>query len=271
MINLILGVAFSGCLITYQSFFVETIVTITYQLHLLSLNWAVDLPDYSTVLQESEAFQMITTFFYFLFGLIGLSTQISFTLDLISIFSYPFRALKRGTEKACQHLIDLKNIMINILTIKKKYWVTCPYPEYLLNDCFKIVYICALPVVFYLILLTKIYSLLFGTTILVCSFIQSLGANLALFLEEIGRMTITLVGLDIQDESLTTNDLSLKERIESLSGKLSLVEWEDVFKLKKMKEAFMGRPRETTSFEEPMTCQFISIISVYEKFSQYLH
>jgi len=205
MINLVIGVAFSGSLIASQSFFVETIVTITYQLHLVSLNWAVDLPDYSTVLQESEAFQMFTTFFYFLFGLIGLSTQISFTLDLISIFSYPFRALKRACEKSCEHLVNLKNIMISILTIKKKYWVTCPYPEYLLNDCFKIVYICALPVVFYLILLTKIYSLLLGVNILICSFIQSIGANIALFLEEIGRMTCTMLGLDIEDESLCTN------------------------------------------------------------------
>lgn len=63
--------------------------------------------------------------------------------------------------------MELKDIMINILTIKKKYWVTCPYPEYLLNDTFKIVYICALPLVFYLIFLTKIYSLFMGALILI--------------------------------------------------------------------------------------------------------
>lgn len=166
---------------------------------------------------------MITTFFYFLFGLIGLSTQISFTLDLISIFSYPFRALKRATEKACSQLVNLKDIMINILTIKKKYWVTCPYPEYLLNDCFKIIYICALPIVFYLILLTKVYSLLLGVTILICSIIQSLGANLAFFLEEIGRILCTLAGLDIEEDQLCVNKLSLKEKIESVMCKMSLV------------------------------------------------
>ncbi len=57
--------------------------------------------------------------------------------------------------------------MISILTIKRKYWVTCPYPEYLLNDTFKIVYICALPLVFYLIFLTKIYSLFMAALIFI--------------------------------------------------------------------------------------------------------
>lgn len=95
MINLIIGVMFSDYLIGYHCFFVETIVTITFQLHLLSLNWAVDLPDYSAYLKESEAVKMITILFYVIFGFIGISTQISFTLDLISVFSYPFRALHK--------------------------------------------------------------------------------------------------------------------------------------------------------------------------------
>ena len=95
MINLIIGISFSEFLTGYHCFVVQTIITITYQLHLLSLNWAVELPDYSTYLRDSEALQMITTFFYLLCGFVGLSTQISFTLDLILIFSYPFRALRR--------------------------------------------------------------------------------------------------------------------------------------------------------------------------------
>ena len=90
-----IGLVFSESLISYHYFFVETIVTITYQLHLLSLNWVIDLPDYSAYLKESEAVKITTTLFYLLFGFIGLSTQISLTLDLISVFSYPFRALKR--------------------------------------------------------------------------------------------------------------------------------------------------------------------------------
>lgn len=95
MINLLIGLLFSADLMAYHCFFIQTIVTITYQLHLLSLNWAIDLPDYSVYLKDSEAVKMITILFYLLFGFIGLSTQISFTLDLISIFSYPFRALRR--------------------------------------------------------------------------------------------------------------------------------------------------------------------------------
>ena len=128
IVNLFLGLALCDWIIGYHCFFVETIVTITYQLHLLSLNWAIDLPDYSAYLKDSEAVRMVTILFYLLFGLMGLSTQVAFTLDLISIFSYPFKALRRIFENCCSRLIELKNTMINILTIKKKYWVTCPYP-----------------------------------------------------------------------------------------------------------------------------------------------
>lgn len=128
IVNLFIGIAFSETFVVYHSFLVETIVTISYQLHLLSLNWVVDLPDYSAYLKESESVKMITTLFYLLFGFIGLSTQISFTLDLISIFSYPFRALRRFCDRAYHKLNELKGIMVDILTIKKKYWVTCPYP-----------------------------------------------------------------------------------------------------------------------------------------------
>jgi hypothetical protein len=256
--------------VAYHCFFVETIVTITYQLHLLSLNWAVELPDYSAYLSESEALKMVTALFYLLFGLIGLSTQITLTLDLISIFSYPFRALRRSSEKACSQLIRLKDIMIDILTIKKKYWVTCPYPEYLLNDTFKIIYICALPLVFYLIFLTKIYSLFMGALILIFKTIQNLGANLALFLEELGRITCTLAGLEIVDDSLTSNGKSLRERLQSVNEKLGLVEWVSVFKWKKMRETFTGTETAALSFEEPASCGFMSIISVYEQLAQYI-
>ena len=235
LINLIVGIAFSETLIGYHYFFVETIVTITYQLHLLSLNWAIDLPDYSAFLKESEAVHMITLLVYLLFGLIGLSNQIALTLDLISLFSYPFRALRRFCNWSSGQLTEIKDVMVNILTIKKKYWVTCPYPEYLLNDTFKIVYICALPLVFYLIFLTKVYSLFMGALILIFSTVQNLGANLALFLEEIGRITCTLGGLDIEEESLCSNKKDLKEKVASVRCKLAYVEWVSVFKLRKMR------------------------------------
>ena len=182
-VNLAFGLVLCDWIIGYHCFFVETMVAITYQLHLLSLNWAVDLPDYSAFLKESEAVRMVTILFYLLFGFMGLSTQIAFTLDLISVFSYPFRVLRRFFENTCSKLISLKEVMVNILTIKRKYWVTCSYPEYLLNDTFKIVYICALPLVFYLILVTKLYSLFMGSLILTFNLIQNIGANLALLLE----------------------------------------------------------------------------------------
>lgn len=142
-------------------------VAVTYQLHLLSLNWVVELPDYSAFLKESEGIKIITTLLYLLFGFMGLSAQICFTLDLISVFSYPFRALQRLCKRMSSSLIELKESMVSILTIKRQYWVTCPYPEYLLSDTFKVVYICALPLVYYLIFLTKIYEWFMGALILV--------------------------------------------------------------------------------------------------------
>ena len=94
--NMLLGMIFSEWLIDYHCYLVEAIVTITYQLLLLSSNWAIDLPDYSAFLKESEAIKMITILFYLVLGLLGLSTQMAFTIDLLKIFSYPFRALGRG-------------------------------------------------------------------------------------------------------------------------------------------------------------------------------
>ena len=166
---------------------------------------------------------------------LGLSTQIALTIDLISLFSYPFRAVRRFCNRFSEQLTEIKDVMVNILTIKKKYWVTCPYPEYLLNDTFKIVYICALPLVFYLIFVTKVYSLFMGALILIFSTIQNLGANLALFLEEIGRITCTLAGLDIEEDSLCSNQKDFKDRVASVHCKLAYVEWVSVFKLRKMR------------------------------------
>ena len=103
---------------------------------------------------------MITGLLCLLYGYLGLSTQISFIIDLISIFSYPFRALRKICELTKNKLIFVKSSIIDILSIKKKYWLTCPYPDYLLSDSLKIVYICSLPIVLSLIIFLKAYSVL---------------------------------------------------------------------------------------------------------------
>lgn len=240
IINLFIGALFSKTLLEYHSFLVETIVTITYELNLLSLNWALDLPDYSAYLKDSEAIKMITVLLYLLFGCIGLSTQISFTLDLISVFSYPFRVMHRFFDRSCSYLVELKDTLINILTIKKKYWVTCPYPEYLLNDTFKIVYICALPLVFYLIFFTKIYSILMASLVLVFKTIIGLGANLSFLMEEIGRIVCTVCGIDTDGDRLCFNSKSVMEKMKSAGSKLGNVEWISVLRWKKIKDTFLG-------------------------------
>lgn len=165
LVNIILGVLFTKFFASYHSFIIKTIVTVSFQLHLLSLNWAVDLPDYSAYLNDSESFKMITGLLCLIFGYLGLSTQICYILDLISIFSYPFRLLRRLCDQAYLSLLNLKSMIIDILTINQKYWVTCPYPSYLLRDTFKIAYICALPLILSLLILTKAYSILMSTLI----------------------------------------------------------------------------------------------------------
>ena len=160
---MILGLLLTKWLVSYHSFLIKTIVTISFQLHLISLNWVVDLPDYSAYLNDSESFKLVTVLLCLLFGYLGLSTQISFILDLISIFSYPFRAFRRLCDKTQKGVISVKNAMIDILTTKRKYWLTCPYPDYLLSDTLKIAYICSLPLIFSLILFLKAYSILLSS------------------------------------------------------------------------------------------------------------
>lgn len=162
-----LGLFLTKYLLSYNSFLIKTIVTISYQLHLISLNWVVDIPDYSAYLNDSESFKMITGLLCLLFAYLGLSSQISFIVDLISIFSYPFRALRRICDKAKAKLTLIWNSIIDILSIKRKLWITCPYPDYFLSDSLKIIYICSLPLVFSLIIFLKAYSILISALNLV--------------------------------------------------------------------------------------------------------
>lgn len=101
-------------------------------------------------------------------------------------------------------------------------------------------------------------------------FIQNLGANVSLFLEQIGRIICTMIGMDIEEESLRFNDKAFSEKMSLVAFKVKSVEWLSVFKWKKMKETFMGVQTEPLSFEEPADCSFVSIISVYQTFSVYL-
>ena len=72
-----------------------------------------------------------------------------------------------------------------------------------------------------------------------------MGTNLSLFLEEVGRITCTFVGLDLLDEhTLCYNDKTFLEKMESVTCKLSSVEWISVFTWKKIKDTFIGKEAE---------------------------
>ena len=94
IINLILGILLTHYCAYYHSYLIKTIVTLSFQLNFLCLNWAVDLPDYSTHLNHSELFAVVTHSLCVLFGYLGLSTQICFILDLVALIACPFRLMK---------------------------------------------------------------------------------------------------------------------------------------------------------------------------------
>lgn len=82
-----LGMLLSRYCAYYHSYLIKTIITISFQLNFLCLNWVVDLPDYSTYLNDSELFTIVTHSLCVLFGYLGLSTQMSFTLDLVALIA----------------------------------------------------------------------------------------------------------------------------------------------------------------------------------------
>jgi hypothetical protein len=126
--NIVVGVLCSKLLASYHSFLIKTIVTISFQLHLLSLNWVADLPDYSAFFNDSEAFKLITGLLCLVFGYLGLSTLISFILDIILVFSYPFRVMRTVCDGVYASLEKLRKAIFDILTLERSYWITCPYP-----------------------------------------------------------------------------------------------------------------------------------------------
>ena len=69
-----------------------------------------------------------------------------------------------------------------------------------------------------------------------------------MFLEEIGRIAITLAGLDIEDESLCLNKKPLMDKLSSVERKLRYVEWVPVLRWKKIKETFAGTEPKTLDF-----------------------
>lgn len=94
ILNVVLGLSFSASLAGYYAFLIRTMVTVSFQLQFVCLNWAVELPDYSVYLNDSESFKMATHRLCLLLGFLGLSTQISFFLDIVHLFGHPFIVLR---------------------------------------------------------------------------------------------------------------------------------------------------------------------------------
>ena len=167
IVNIVIGVICTQLLASYHSFFIETIVSVSFQLHLISLNWVADIPDYSAYLNDSESLKMVAGLLCLVFGYLGLSTLISFMLDLILVFSYPFKVMRTISDRVYASLQKLRQAMIDILTLNRGYWITCTHPSYLMKDTYKIIYICALPLLCSLILLAKVYSIFMSALILI--------------------------------------------------------------------------------------------------------
>ena len=71
---------------------------------------------------------MIAGLVCLVFGYLGLSTLISFMLDIILVFSYPFKVMRTICDRVYASLQKLRKATIDILTLNRGYWITCPHP-----------------------------------------------------------------------------------------------------------------------------------------------
>jgi hypothetical protein len=115
------------------------------------------VPDYSIKMQNIITFRGILCYIYIIYGYVGLSSQITLTVDLIYLFNMPTILIYKILARTYQFLLKITHIIKDILTINKEYWLTCPYPCLLLNDGIKLVYIATVPIIFYLIIVTVFY------------------------------------------------------------------------------------------------------------------
>lgn len=110
-------------------------------------------------MQNIISFKGILCYLYIIFGYVGLSSQITLTVDLIYVFNMPTIFIYKILAHLYQFLLKIVKIMTNLLTINKQYWLSCPYHPFLLSDGMKIIYIAIIPLLAYLIIVIMFYYL----------------------------------------------------------------------------------------------------------------
>ena len=143
----------------FHEHFISLIVLISHNVHHWFLQFIAPLPDYSIFLQESYSLKLGLCYLYLLFGYFGLSSQIVLTVDLIYFFNLPTIIVYKLLAKLYQLLMKGFKVIMDILTIEREFWITCPYNELLLSDSFKIVCIAVLPILGFLIVVVVFYYL----------------------------------------------------------------------------------------------------------------
>lgn len=141
----------------YHEHFVELIVLVSHQVHHWFLQLIADVPDFSNTLRSSYAVKLALCHLYLIFGYIGLSAQVTLTVDLIYLCNLPTIALYKLLAKAYQLLLKYLWVLVELLSKSEERWLSCPYPSWMLQDGCKVVYICCLPILTFLMVVVAFY------------------------------------------------------------------------------------------------------------------
>jgi hypothetical protein len=110
-------------------------------------------------MQNILSYKGILFYLYIIYGYVGLSAQITLTVDCIYLFNMPTILIYKILAIIYQFLLRIVKVMNNLLSINEAYWLTCPYPSFLLRDGMKIIYIAMVPVLAYLLIIIVFYYL----------------------------------------------------------------------------------------------------------------
>lgn len=117
--NSSISLILSFTIINYHQNFIYLIWLISHEVHRWFINFIIQVPEYSIKIQNIIAFRGIICYIYIIYGYIGLSSQITLTLDLIYLFNMPTILIYKLLARTYQFLLKITSIIKDILTINK--------------------------------------------------------------------------------------------------------------------------------------------------------
>ena len=138
---------------------VQCILIVSHHVHHWFFSLATDIPDLSQPLSNSLTFRYFLCYLYIVFSYIGLSAQVTLTVDLIYLFNLPTILIYKAVARAYTLLGKTLKTLWQLFTRREETWLTCPYPSYLLSDKFKIIFGGLILLLFYLLSILAFYYL----------------------------------------------------------------------------------------------------------------